>query len=851
MKKITHRIIAFFLIVVMLSVGLPTMYVVNAAISTSTFETKYKEFISDARWENGIAWGATQKPKLSTYSSQGCCAYAADFAAYVYGSTSAAWTGSSFKKFTNLNEIKAGDIIHVTNHWFVVLSRSGNNLYTCEGSVDSKTRVSTTGWKIKDGSLYYKIGSYESAIAFEYGYHYNFSDSSSSSSVATSSTKLYYNIDMSSKVLASRTNQQVSGDCAVVSMATIEAYLYGATSTADKKTVYNAVVNKNGDDNYAYWSNCGYTSYSSINWTTVYNQLATGYPVLVHRAATSNQAQHWAVVAGYKGSTTKLETDKFVIVDVYHGTGGKDIYTSAEWASGTSIDRMVTRFNGISLTSLSGIRFAIDHPGIVHKYGEGHGVLGYVASNTNLTSVRVMVTDVNTGKNVYYKVVEPNAKSYLIFNLDSEMTFAKWEEGEYFYTIVATTDSGSRAYQKYFTINSAWPITEPKRNYTINYNLNGGSGSIPAQTVAYGNAVVITSTVPTKEGYTFAGWSLKRTTDEAWYTTTGTWSSESNITSSGLTKRVFASGVSNNISYEWVKNCFTNKNYTYYAVWEKNAATLSSIAVESLPAKTTYQVGDVLDTTGMKIKLTYSDNTTESVTAGFTTSGFSSETTGVKTVTVSYGGKTANFNVTVEDDATTDAKYKITNVSGSAGSTVEVFVSIANNPGIISLRNTITYDDSALELISVQDCGLLEGYTTPSATIESPYTLRWADSLATVNNTANGQLVKLIFKIKSDVKAGSYNISVAPVEARNVEGTKVAFTGASATVNVIEGIIGDTDGDGEISDWDAIILNRYLAGWNVGVELASADIDRDGEVSDWDAIVLERYLAGWNIKLES
>lgn len=850
MRKITYRMTAFFLIVVTLVACLPTITTVNAAINTSTFETRYKEFISDSRWKNGIAWGSGQKPKLSTFSSQGCCAYAADFAAYVYGSTSAAWTGSSFEKFTNLNEIKAGDIIYVTNHWFVVLSRSGNNLYTCEGSVDSKTRVSTTGWKIKDGSLYYKIGSYESSIAFKYGYHYNFSDSSNSS-VDISSEKLYYNMDMSSKVLASRTNQQVSGDCAVVSMATIEAYLYGATSTADKKTVYNAVVNKNGDDNYAYWGNCGYKYYSSIDWKTVYNQLALGYPVLVHRPATSTKSEHWAVVAGYKGSTTKLETGKFVIVDVYHGTGGKDIYTSTEWASGTSIDRMVTRFNGISLTSLSGIRFAIDHPGIVHKYGEGHGVLGYVASNTNLTSVCVMVTDVNTGKNVYYKVVEPNAKSYLLYNLDSEMTFAKWSEGEYFYTIVATTASSSKAYQQYFTINSAWPVIEPKRNYTINYNLNGGSGSIPVQKVPYGSAVVITNTIPTREGYTFAGWSLKRTTDETWYTTTGTWSSESNITSSNLSKKVFASGVSNNISYEWVKGCLVNDNYTYYAVWEKNSVTLSSIAVESLPAKTIYQIGDTLDTTGLKIKLTYSDNTINSITSGFTISDFSSATAGVKTVTVSYGGKTASFSVTVEEATVTGAKYEMSDVTGSAGSTVEVFVSIENNPGIISLRNNIIYDASVLELISVQDSGLLEGYTVPPETIESPYTLRWADSLATSNNTANGQLVKLTFKIKNEVKVGSYNISVAPIEARNVDGAKVEFSGASANVKVTGGIVGDTDGDGEISDWDAIVLNRYLAGWNVEIELASADIDSDGEVSDWDAIVLERYLAGWNIKLES
>ena len=163
----------------------------------------------------------------------------------------------------------------------------------------------------------------------------------------------------------------------------------------------------------------------------------------------------------------------------------------------------------------------------------------------------------------------------------------------------------------------------------------------------------------------------------------------------------------------------------------------------------------------------------------------------------------------------TSAKYEMKDVTGVAGSTVEVYVSIENNPGIISLRNTICYDTSALELVKVEDCGLLSGYTNPSTTLDSPYTLRWADSLSVNNNTNNGQLVKITFKIKEETELGSYNISVEPIEARKTDGTKVTFIGENATVEVIDCVIGDVDGDGEVSDWDAITLDRYLAGWDV------------------------------------
>ncbi len=56
---------------------------------------------------------------------------------------------------------------------------------------------------------------------------------------------------------------------------------------------------------------------------------------------------------------------------------------------------------------------------------------------------------------------------------------------------------------------------------------------------------------------------------------------------------------------------------------------------------------------------------------------------------------------------------------------------------------------------------------------------------------------------------------------------------------------GDLDGDEEITDWDGVLLARYLAGWNVDISNVDAlDIDGDG-----DGVLLDRYLAGWDIKI--
>ena len=65
-----------------------------------------------------------------------------------------------------------------------------------------------------------------------------------------------------------------------------------------------------------------------------------------------------------------------------------------------------------------------------------------------------------------------------------------------------------------------------------------------------------------------------------------------------------------------------------------------------------------------------------------------------------------------------------------------------------------------------------------------------------------------------------------------------------------EYIIGDVDGDGELDDWDGVVLARYLADWDVEISVLEAlDIDGNSEITDWDGVMLDRYLAGWDIQI--
>lgn len=105
-------------------------------------------------------------------------------------------------------------------------------------------------------------------------------------------------------------------------------------------------------------------------------------------------------------------------------------------------------------------------------------------------------------------------------------------------------------------------------------------------------------------------------------------------------------------------------------LWEQkkqNDVKLTAISVASAPNKTTYFVGDALDTSGLTLTASYSNGTTKIITSGFTTEGFDSSTAGTKTITVNYGGKSTTFSVIIKE-IVVNKHYTIAyNANGGSG----------------------------------------------------------------------------------------------------------------------------------------------------------------------------------------
>ena len=121
-----------------------------------------------------------------------------------------------------------------------------------------------------------------------------------------------------------------------------------------------------------------------------------------------------------------------------------------------------------------------------------------------------------------------------------------------------------------FRFYAQWDAVES----TIEFGLNGGSGTFNSVTKTYGSAIAIPSSKPAKSGYLFKGWALKRLADQKWMTEQGAWATSSSVASNGG-YRLYASGTKSTLDSSWYKGFSgANTNFRFYAQWEKEQVTV-------------------------------------------------------------------------------------------------------------------------------------------------------------------------------------------------------------------------------------------------------------------------------------
>ncbi len=185
--------------------------------------------------------------------------------------------------------------------------------------------------------------------------------------------------------------------------------------------------------------------------------------------------------------------------------------------------------------------------------------------------------------------------------------------------------------------------------------------------------------------------------------------------------------------------------------------------------------------------------------------------------------------------------------TGRPGDTVSIAVNLNRNPGLITMKFSVSYD-SDLELLNVSDSGRLKGWTTPSPEIKSPYIIRWADSLSKTNNVSTGRIVTLNFKIKNDALTGNKTVTIHFEESRDANGGKNEFSDVSATVTVTDKsyLFGDLNNDGKYTAADSMFIRLIVAEMDKpeqNINYTAADVNGDGKCTAADVMYIRRLVA--------
>lgn len=62
-------------------------------------------------------------------------------------------------------------------------------------------------------------------------------------------------------------------------------------------------------------------------------------------------------------------------------------------------------------------------------------------------------------------------------------------------------------------------------------------------------------------------------------------------------------------------------------------------------------------------------------------------------------------------------------------------------------------------------------------------------------------------------------------------------------------LFGDVNGDGKVNNKDLGLLQQYLAGWEITIDVMAADVNNNNRVNNQDLGLLQQYLAGWPVIL--
>jgi len=124
---------------------------------------------------------------------------------------------------------------------------------------------------------------------------------------------------------------------------------------------------------------------------------------------------------------------------------------------------------------------------------------------------------------------------------------------------------------------------------------------------------------------------------------------------------------------------------------------------------------------------------------------------------------TSDLTVTATYEKTyTEPTFVVQSITTNAGDTVTVAINVKNNPGILAMTLSLTYDDNALDLISASNGTALSMLTmTSSKILSSGCKFAWDGVEIAEDDITDGEILVLTFVISDRATSGVYDIVIS------------------------------------------------------------------------------------------
>ena len=289
--------------------------------------------------------------------------------------------------------------------------------------------------------------------------------------------------------------------------------------------------------------------------------------------------------------------------------------------------------------------------------------------------------------------------------------------------------------------------------------------------------------------------------------------------------------------------------------------SLCSIAITQKPTKLTYIEGEQLNLSGLVVTASY-DNGTSGTVTGYQVSGYTS-TPGTKTITITYGGKSATFTVTVQAKA-------VSSISMKANPSKTTYLT-GESLNLAGAKITVKYNNNTQKDIAVTTA-MVSGYNADkvgSQTVIVTYAGKSTSFKVTVQSRVPSSITSGTYSISggfiskigagttvSQLLNGINERAYCKVYKGSSEVTGGTLIGTGMTVKLLDGstvkqtltivVTGDTNGDGNITITDMLAVKSHLLKKSTltGAAAKAADTSGDKAISITDFIQIKAHILG-------